>query len=218
MRDFVQVGVIGLGKFGFEFGKIISGFGVNILGIDSNPELVKRARNVFTQVLEADATSKEALIQMGVGQLSHVLVSVGDSLAASAMITMYLKELGVPVVWAKAMNTDHANLLKKIGVDEVIIPEHMAARQMAAKITIPGFLDFFPLSQDVVLKEIIVRQWAGQSMKDLDLTNRFGIQVIAARHKDDTKFSILPKADKPLRAEDTLVIIGTIDRLEGLEP
>lgn len=218
MKDFVQVGVIGLGKFGFEFGAIIAGFGVNVLGIDSNPELVKRAKNVFTQVLEADATSKEALIQMGVGQLSHVLVSVGDSLAASVMIAMYLKELGVPVVWAKAINTDHATLLKKIGVNEVIIPEHMAARQMAAKITIPGFLDYFPFSKDVVLKEIVIDQWAGQSMKDLDLTNRFGIQVIAAKHKGDVEFSILPKADKPLREGDTLVIIGAIERLEGIEP
>lgn len=218
MKEFVQVGVIGLGKFGFEFGAIISGFGVNVLGIDSNPELVKRAKNVFTQVLEADATSKEALIQMGIGQLSHVLVSVGDSLAASAMIVMYLKELGVPVVWAKAINTDHATLLKKIGVNEVIIPEHMAARQMAAKITIPGFLDYFPFSKDVVLKEIIINQWTGQSLKDLNLTNRFGIQVIAAKHKGDVEYSILPKADKPLRAGDTLVLIGEIDRLEGIEP
>lgn len=218
MRDFVQVGVIGLGKFGFEFGRIISDFGVNILGIDSNPELVRRAKNVFTQVLEADATSKEALIQMGVGQLSHVLVSVGDSLAASAMITMYLKELGVPVIWAKAMNADHANLLRKIGVDEVIIPEHMAARQMAAKITIPGFLDFFPFSKDVVLKEIIIDQWTGQSLRDLNLTNRYGVQAIAAKHKGDVEYSILPKADKPLRQGDTLVVIGEIGRLEDINP
>lgn len=218
MKDFVQVGVIGLGKFGFEFGAIISGFGVNVLGIDSNPELVKRAKNVFTQVLEADATSKEALIQMGVGQLSHVLVSVGDSLAASAMISMYLKELGVPVVWAKAINNDHATLLKKIGVNEVIIPEHMAARQMAAKITIPGFLDYFPFSKNVVLKEIIISSWAGKSLKDLNITNRYQIQVIAAKHQGDMEYSILPKADKPLRLGDTLVLIGEIERLEEIEP
>lgn len=218
MKDFVQVGVIGLGKFGFEFGSIISGFGVNVLGIDSSPELVKRAKNIFTQVMEADATSKEALIQMGIGQLSHVLVSVGDSLAASAMITLYLKELGVPVVWAKAMNNDHATLLKKIGVDEVIIPEHMAARQMAAKVTIPGFLGFFPFSKNVVLKEIVINQWASQSLKDLNLTNRYGIQVIAAKHQGDAEFSILPKADKPLRLGDTLIIIGEIGRLEDIAP
>ncbi len=218
MKDFVQVGVIGLGKFGYEFGAIISGFGVNVLGIDSNPDLVKRAKNVFTQVLEADATSKEALIQMGVSQLSHVLVSVGDSLAASAMISMYLKELGVPVVWAKAINTDHATLLKKIGVNEVIIPEHMAARQMAAKITIPGFLDYFPFSKNVVLKEVIIDGWAGQSLKDLNITNRYQIQVIAAKHKGDVEYSILPKADKPLRQGDTLVLIGEIERLEEIEP
>ena len=218
MKDFVQVGVIGLGKFGYEFGAIIAGFGVNVLGIDSNPELIKRAKNVFTQVLQADATSKEALVQMGVGHLSHVLVSVGDSLAASAMISMYLKELGVPVVWAKAINSDHATLLKKIGVNEVIIPEHMAARQMAAKITIPGFLDYFPFSKDVVLKEVIVNEWTGKSLKDLNITNRFQIQVIAAKHKGDVEYSILPKADKPLRQGDTLVLIGEIERLEGIVP
>ena len=131
---------------------------------------------------------------------------------------MYLKELGVPVVWAKAINTDHATLLKKIGVNEVIIPEHMAARQMAAKITIPGFLDYFPFSKNVVLKEVIIDGWAGQSLKDLNITNRYQIQVIAAKHKGDVEYSILPKADKPLRQGDTLVLIGEIERLEEIEP
>lgn len=218
MADFVQVGVIGLGKFGFKFGKTLIEQGVNVLGIDNNHEHVKRAQHIFTQALQAEATSKEALIQMGVADFSHVLVSVGESISASSMITMYLKELGVPLVWVKAVNADHAKLLKKIGADDVIIPEEMAARQLANRLTIPGFIDYFPFDKDMVLREILIDKWAGQSLRDIGLTNRYHIQAIALKKIGEKEYSFIPKADEPLSKDDVLVVIGEMDRFAKIEP
>ena len=102
-----QVGVIGLGKFGYTFGMAMLNFGHKVLGIDREPENIQRAQKVFTQVFQADATQKQALEQMGVADMTHVLVSVGNSIAASTMISMYLKELGIKNVWVKAITEDH---------------------------------------------------------------------------------------------------------------
>lgn len=145
MNRTLQAGVIGLGKFGYKFGKTLMELGHTVVGIDVDPDNIKRAQHVFSQVFQADATDKKSLDQMGVGDLTHVLVSVGDSIAASAMISMYLKELGVPVVWVKAINGDHEKLLQKIGVDEVVMPEHLAAKQLANRMAIPGFIELLPL-------------------------------------------------------------------------
>ncbi len=216
MTKFIQVGVIGLGKFGYKFGEVLATSGVNVLGIDMNPDYVQRAQHVFTQVLQADATNKEALVQMGLADLSHVLVSIGDSIAGSAMITMYLKELGVPLVWVKATNGDHAKLLKKLGVDQVIIPEHIAARQLANRVTIPGFIDHFPFNQEMVLKEMIIQQWAGETLRQLNLTNEYRIQVIAIKKKDEHDYTFIPKADDTLSKGDVLVVIGDINVLEKI--
>ncbi len=218
MNKFVQVGIIGLGKFGLEFGKHLANLGINILGIDNNANRIKQSKNIFTQVYHANASNKEALQQIGVGDLTHVLVSVGDSIAASAMISMYLKELEVPVVWVKAIHEDHAKLLTKIGVDDVFMPESMAARQLANRITIPGFIDYLPFNNNIVVKEIKIQNWAGQSLRDLNLTNKQRIQVIAVKKQGEKDYVFIPKANETLAVDDVMVIIGEIDNLTEIDP
>ena len=212
----LQIGVIGLGKFGRKFGETMMLYGHDVLGIDHREANVKLAQDLLTQVFLADATNKEALEQVGVGDLSHVLVSVGDSIAASTMISLYLKELGVPTVWVKAVNEDHEKLLRKVGVDEVVIPEHMAARNVAAKIAMPGFVDNLPFDERLVIKELAIDKWHGKTLRDLDLTNRYNLQVIAIKKRRDRRYKFIPKADDVLKTGDTLVVIGRIGNLGGV--
>lgn len=216
MAEKLQVGVIGLGKFGYKFGKTLVGLGHAVLGIDINPENVKRAQQVFTQVFQADAMNKTALEQLGITYLQHVLVSVGDSIAASTMISMYLKELGIPKILVKAINSDHEKLLLKVGVDEVIIPEHVAAKQFANRIANPGFIEYLPFDTAMVIKELLVKQWAGKKLRDLDLTNRYNTQVIAIRKAGKERFKFIPKADDKLESGDTLVALGHNDTLRQI--
>ncbi len=202
------IGVIGLGKFGFWFGKHLSEMGHDVLGVDINPDNVKRARHVFTQVYQADAMDKEALKQIGFTDVHHALISVGESISASTMIAMYLKELGLANVWVKAIHSDHKKLLNKIGVGHVIIPGQVAARQLANRMAIPGFIDYLPFDRNMVLKELTVKEWAGQTLREIDLTNRFNIQVIAIKKAGDSRFRFIPKANDTVGKGDTLVVIG----------
>ena len=202
-----EIAVIGLGKFGFYFARTLAELGTPVIGIDSHASRVQRARDVLTQVFRADATSSEALEQLGLGDVPHVLVSVGDSIAASSMICMYLKELGVERVWVKAVNPDHQRLLYKLGVDEVIIPEQFAAVQLASRVAIPGFLQYATFDSEMSFQELVVDRWAGRTLRDLDLTNRRGIQIIAIRGKDEKNYHFLPGADYVLRKGDHLVVI-----------
>jgi trk system potassium uptake protein TrkA len=174
-----QIGVIGLGKFGYKFGLTLLNLGHNVVGIDFQRENINNAKKTFTQVFEADATQKQALEQIGVSDMTHVLVSAGNSIAASTMISMYLKELSVPNVWVKAIHDDHAKLLKKVGVDEVVIPEHMAAEQFAYRIDIPGLIQKLTFDPDMVIREMAVEKLAQKTLREIDLTNRYNSQIIA---------------------------------------
>jgi len=214
----LQVGIIGLGKFGLKFGQTLIDLGHEVLGVDHNREKLKSAQNIFTQVYQADAMNREALEQIRIHDLEHVLISVGDSIAASVMISMYLKELGVPKVWAKAIHKDHEKLLLKIGADEIIIPEYMAAKQVASRIAMPGFIEYLPFDRSTAVKEFSVKRWAGKNLKQLDLTNTFGIQVIAVRGNGNNKYHYIPKADKVFHEGDSFVAIGKISQLEKITP
>jgi len=215
MSDTV-IGIIGLGKFGFKLGQTLVNLGEKVVGIDNNADNIKKAQNVFTQVYQADASQKEVLNQLGFSDLLHVLVSVGDSIAASSMIAMYLKELGVPKVWVKAINTDHEKLLKKVGADEVIIPEHLAATQLANRIAKPGFIEYLPFDKNMAIRELVVNRWAGHSLKELDVANKFDIQVIAVKKQKSDVFQFIPRGDTVFDKDDLLVVIGRSSTLDKI--
>jgi trk system potassium uptake protein TrkA len=212
------IGIIGLGKFGFQLGKTLIELGRPVVGIDVAASNVKRAQQHFTHVYQADASNKDVLEQIGIGDLDHVIISVGNSVAASSMIAMYLKEFNIANVWAKAIDNDHAKLLMKIGVNQVVIPEHLAARQLANRIAMPGFIDYLPFDLDMVLEQLTVKNWAGKSLREIELTSRFGVQVIAIRKVNSKKYKFVPKADDLLEKDDVVVVIGHAERLRNLEP
>jgi len=214
----MQIGIIGLGKFGLKLGETLVALGQEVVGIDSDEQKIKLAQNTLSHVYKLDATNKEALEQIRVNDLEYVLVSVGDSIDASVMISLYLKELGVPKIWVKAIHRDHQKVLYKIGVDKVIIPEFMAANQIANRIAIPGFIEHLPFDRTMAVKELTVNKWSGKTLKELDLTNTLGIQVIAVRSNGESQYRFIPKADQVFREGDTLVVIGKISQFEEIEP
>ena len=218
MASKLQVGVIGLGKFGFRVGSTVMELGGSAIGVDNDPELVRRAQDVFSQVYQADAMDLTALQQLGFHELPHVVVSVGDDITTSSILCMHLKDLGVANVWVKAVSADHARLLNKIGVHEVIFPEEMAARQLAHRLARPGFLDYLPFDQDMAIQELVVDRWAGKTLRDLDLTNRFGVQVIATAPRQGERFHYIPSANHMLAPGEVLVIIGPGDTVAKLTP
>ena len=216
MMSGCNIGIIGLGKFGFKLGQTLINLGEKVVGIDNNADNVKKAQNIFTQVYLADASQKDVLTQLGFADLVHVLLSVGDSIAASSMIAMYLKELGVPKVWVKAINPDHEKLLRKVGADEVIIPEHMAAKQLANRIAKPGFIEYLPFDKSMSIRELVVSHWAGKTLKQLDVANTFEIQVIAVKKLKEETFHFIPRGETQLDRDDILVVIGrsrTLDKI-----
>lgn len=203
----LEIAVIGLGKFGFYFASTLVDLGHTVIGIDNSKIRVQAARDKLDQVYKADATSKEALEQIGLEEVSHVLISVGDSIAASSMIAMYTKEMEIPRVWVKAVTPDHKRLLYKLGVDEVIIPEQMAAIQIASKVAIPGFLQYASFDPEVSFQELTLSRWVGKSLRELELIKKHQLQVIAIKKVDKDTYEYAPDSDYTFQAGDTIIVL-----------
>jgi trk system potassium uptake protein TrkA len=214
----LEIGIIGLGKFGLNLGKTLVELGHNVLGLDSDPDNIRRAQSALTKVYQLDARDKRALAQVNIQSVHHVAVSVGHSMDASILISLYLKEMGVPNIWVKAISEDHEKILRHIGVDEVIFPEKYAAIQMAHRLARPGLIEQLPFGRDVVMWELTVKDWAGQNLRQLALPARAGAQVLAVRHEPEGQYDFVPKADQPLKAGDRLVLLGRETSLAALKP
>jgi len=213
-----QICVIGLGKFGYKFGISLRDLNHQVIGIDINNVNIERAKKIFSQVYEADASQKQVLEQIGVSEFTHVLISVGDSISTSAMTTMYLKELNVPNIWVKAITEDHAKLLLKIGADEVIIPEHIAAQRLADRIDIPGIIQRLPFDSEMIIREVTIDNLAQKTLREIDISNKFNCQIIAIRKNNERHYRYIPKADDALLKGDIVIIIGTRKSLSKIDP
>ena len=213
-----QICVLGMGKFGYKVGTSLIELNHSVIGIDNNETNIQRAQKIFTQVYRADVSHKEALEQIGLSEITHAIVSVGSSISTSAMVTMYLKEMTIPNVWVKALNDDHAKLLKKLGADEVIVPEFIAAGQLADQIDVPGIIQRLPFDAEMLIREITIDHYAQKTLREIDLTNKFNCQVIAVKKKGESNYRYIPKADDKLLAGDSAIIIGSKDSLVKIKP
>lgn len=212
-RQFV---VIGLGRFGTSVAITLSALGHDVLAIDKNEHAVQTIMNDVTQAVQADALEEETLKALGVRNFDAAVVAMGDDLQANIMITLMLKEMGIPYVVAKGKSTLHGKVLEKIGADKVIYPEQDMGIRLAHNLTTSNVMDFIELSPDYSIFELSASaHFVNKSLGQLNLRAIYGINVIAVKKKENN-IIVAPGADFVIEQSDILVIVGSRKALSKL--
>lgn len=213
-----QVAVIGLGRFGFHAATLLHDAGHEVLAVDIDPGKVQRIRDHSTQAVVLDARETDPLKALGIPDFDAVLLSLGTRVDASALVTLHLRDLGVHRLVVKAVSADHARLLKMIGASEVVFPEREAAERLVRRLSDENLIDFIPLGDDHSLREVAApRGFVGQSLVDLRLRNRFGVQVVAIRPGPKAAVMVNPGPETVIREGDALFVLGRDEELDRLK-
>ena len=208
--------VIGLGRFGTELALQLSGLGCEVLAIDVRSELVQQVAADVTQAVVADGQDKEVLKALGVRDFDCAVVAIGDDLAASVLITMNLKELGIPYLVCKAHDEVHRRVLTKLGADRVVIPEKEYAARLARSLSSPNVLDYIELSEDYGIVETPVPQsWHGKNLRELNVRAKLGVNILAVRRNGAIQVS--PAADFSVADGDIMVVLGDTNALKKVQ-
>ena len=201
--------VIGLGIFGFNIAKDLYENGMEGIAVDKDKEVVQKIKDFSTKAVLADGTDKEVMESIGIQEDDVVIISFGENLAASTLITLHLKEMKVKNIIVKAPNEDHKRVLEKVGATEVIIPEREMADKVAKSIISPNILDYIPLSEDYTISEIVPpASFMGKTIGELHLRTRHHIEVIAVRETLPERLTMVPRAEFVMKDSDVLVVIG----------
>ena len=96
-----------------------------------NEEEVNKIAPQVTRIQIGDCMNRDVLAELGVRNFDVCFVCISDNFQSSMEITSQLKELGAACVVSKSDEDIHADLLKKIGADEVVYPERDMARRTA---------------------------------------------------------------------------------------
>ncbi len=208
--------VIGLGRFGSSLAKQLCMLGAEVLAMDVSSTLVQQVAADVTQAVVGDAQDKDVLRSLGVRNFDCAIIAIGDNLGASVLITMNLKELGIPYIVCKAHDETHRRVLEKLGVDRVVIPEQEHAQRLGRSLFSHNVLDYIELSEDYGILEVPApASWVGKSLKELNVRAKLGVNIIAV--ENGKKPNVSPAADYCIRAEDVLVVLGDNYALEGLQ-
>ena len=204
-----RVIVIGLGIFGFNIAKDLYENGIEVIAVDKDKEVVQKIKDFSTKAVLADGTNKEVMESIGIQEDDVVIISFGEDLAASTLITLHLKEMKVKNIIVKAPNEDHKRVLEKVGATEVIIPEREIADKVAKNLISPNVLDYIPLSKDYTISEIVPpARFMGTTIGELHLRTKYHIEVIAVREMLPERLTMVPQAEFVIKDSDVLVVIG----------
>lgn len=212
-KEFV---VVGLGRFGGSIVRSLTDQGMEVMAIDQDEDKVNEFSSIASHAVVADSTDESVLKSLGIRNFDHVIVAIGDDIQSSILTTLMLKEIGVKKITVKAQNDYHEKVLRKIGANQVVHPERDMGRRIAHNIISNNVLDYLELSDEHSIVEIVANEHlSGNSLIDLDIRAKFGINIVAIKREKDIIVS--PQADEQIRVGDILIVIGAdtdINRFE----
>ena len=210
--------IIGLGRFGGSICRSLVESGQEVLVIDSNEDRVNEYMNIATHAVVGNAQDEMTLRSLGIRNFDHVIVAIGEDIQASILVTLMLKEMGVPNILAKAQNEYHARVLEKIGADKVVHPERDMGVRIAHNLVSKNILEFIELSDEFTLAEIRVTnpKFFNRTLIDLNFRQKYGLTVVAIR-RGSGKVVVSPEAAEVVREYDNLLVIGTANDVDMLD-
>ncbi len=212
--------VIGLGNFGFHVVRALFEDGKEVVAIDIDKARVQATDAHATEAIVMDGVDKDAMKALDMEQFNAVVVSTGENISTSVLICLHLQELGVRRIIAKALDDDHAKVLKKVGATEIIHPERDMALRVARSLSRPNIIDFIPLAEDFDLAQIDPpKAFIGRSLRELNLRAKYNVHIIAIKELVPENFILVPPAGFIIKDSDILIALGKsedINRIKAL--
>lgn len=199
--------VAGLGLFGTSVALTLQEMGYDVLGVDNDESVVQNLSTSLSYVVCADAADEKTLKNLAVDDVDVAVVAVGK-LESNMMCTLLLKEMGVPVVVAKALNDLHGTMLQKIGADKIIYAEKDMGKRVAHNLISGSIVDYIELSSEISVMSLqLPDELVGKNLIQADLRRKYNINVVAIKRNGQT--IVTPNACEVLQSDDEIIIIGT---------
>jgi trk system potassium uptake protein TrkA len=209
-----EFAVLGLGRFGTGVALALARHGSTVVGVDHEHDVVQELAEQLDDVVEADACDEDALRLIGISDFDTVVVAIGE-FEANLLAVVAVRHLGARYMVAKALTPRQAEILLKIGVDEVVLPEQEAGERLASRLLAPNISrDLMEHTGILAGERQVPEHWVGKSLGHIHLRQRHGVLAIAIRR--GTELLVAPGADDIFQIEDQVVLVGNEEQLRAL--
>lgn len=176
--------------------------------------------------LEGDATEEVVLIEAGIKKAKAIITTLPED-PDNVYVTLSSRELnpGILII-SRASNESSVTKLKRAGATNVIMPEKIGGAHMAALVMKPDIMEFIAQltgqASDISLTfeefslNDISDEYAGKTIKDFDIRNKTGANIIGLRLADGT-YVINPLPETVLSTNTKLIVLGNRQQIADMK-
>ncbi len=207
--------VIGLSDFGMHIVRSLALSSVELLVIDQDEKKLEEVADIVLNTVCADAANPDVLSQLGISEFDGAIIDAEKDLERKVLITMQLKDLGVPNVIVKAVNELEGRVLHKVGADRVVQPDREVGIRVANQIVRGNYFEAIELPPDYCITDFAVPPaWFDKSIRELDIRGKHGVTVLSI-HRSEERY-LNPAPDFVLQSGDIAVLLGEVEETKRL--
>lgn len=212
--------IIGLGTFGTHLARQLSREGHEIVAVDNDPAHIAALKDEIEYIVQADCTNIHAFHEIPIAECDAVIVAIGENFESSLSIAANVQQLGAKRIISRIVNPLHGRLLKLLKIDELMIPEAMAAAWLARSLKTPDVIDSLELGDGYEIAHIAApAPIVGKTLQEINLRGRYDLNLVTiAKGRGMTALSStrhpikrvlgIPQPERPFESDDILILFG----------
>lgn len=216
----MRIVIVGAGEVGTHLAKLLSNENQDIVVIDENREklaLLDASYNLMTVV--GNPTSFYVLKDASAGS-SDLFIAVTPHDSDNLVACSIAKSLGAACTVARVshysfMDPANKKAMERMGVDRIIYPENLAAREIITALEHSWVRNWFELHGGrIILVGVRIRDnapLAGKQLKEIAASQPIHVSAIRRNHE-----TIIPRGDDYMQAGDVLYITTTREHVDEL--
>lgn len=221
----MKIIIAGAGEVGFHLAKLLSFESQDITLIDNNRDnLIYADTHLDIRTVKGDATSIAILKDANVKYVDLV-IGVTSSEATNITVCVLAKQLGAKRTIARISNTEFLENKEEIGftqfgIDELISPEALAAREIALLLDQSAFNDSYEFEDGALtmigLNLSRTAMFVGKTVKDAAKIFPKLHFVPIAIQRFGTQYTLIPRGDTQFKEGDQVYFVTVTSGVEEL--
>lgn len=221
----MKIIIAGAGEVGFHLAKLLSFESQDITLIDNNREhLIYADTHLDIRTLKGDATSIAILKDANI-KFADLVISVTSSEATNITVCVLAKQLGAKRTIARISNTEFLDNKEEIGftqfgIDELISPEALAAKEIALLLDQSAFNDSYEFEEGALtmigLNLSRTAMFVGKTVKEAaGIFPKLHFVPIAIQ-RFGTQYTLIPRGDTQFKEGDQVYFVTVNNGVDEL--
>lgn len=209
--------VIGLGYFGKNLARELTGIGAEVIAIDNTMSKIEEIKDEVAYAVRLDSTDEKTLRNQGLEDLDAVIVSIGEDFENALLTCVLLLEFGCKNVIVKSTSPIHTRIFQSVGVHSIVSPDLDMAERLAASLISTNVLESIPLTDAYNISQVKAPgHMIGRTLKQLGLRKKYNVNLITIKRRSAGEGSIqgleeimgVPGPDTTIEKDDVLILMG----------